>query len=172
MSRVGLLCHIIIRFLIFQGIFVLFSVAATPLVLQTVYGVSISLHLTALVIPTFFLIVALTNLSNSISLWLNNAVLLLYSAMCNQHMVVLIKLTGFPGGSVVKDLPVNAGDTRVAGWIHGLGRSPAAGNGSLRVPWRIPMDRGASGLQSMGVPSGDGLSTQSILNSSCLLSAH
>ena len=36
----------------------------------------------------------------------------------------------FPGGSVVKDLPVNAGDTRVAGWIPGSGRSPAAGNGN------------------------------------------
>ena len=27
---------------------------------------------------------------------------------------------GFPGGSVVKDLPANAGDV---GWIPGLGRS-------------------------------------------------
>ena len=37
---------------------------------------------------------------------------------------------GFPGGSVVKDLPVNAGDTRDAGWIPGSGGSPAAGNGN------------------------------------------
>ena len=37
---------------------------------------------------------------------------------------------GFPGGSVVKDPPVNAGDTRDAGWIPGSGGSPAAGNGN------------------------------------------
>ena len=34
---------------------------------------------------------------------------------------------GFPGGSVVKNLPVNAGDS---GSIPGLGRSPAEGNGN------------------------------------------
>ena len=33
---------------------------------------------------------------------------------------------GFPGGSVVKNLPVNAGDS---GLIPGLGRSPGEGNG-------------------------------------------
>ena len=35
----------------------------------------------------------------------------------------------FPGGSVVKNLPVNAGDARDAGLIPGLGRSPEVGNG-------------------------------------------
>ena len=35
---------------------------------------------------------------------------------------------GFPGGSVVKNLPTNAGD---AGLISGLGRSPEGGNGNL-----------------------------------------
>ena len=34
--------------------------------------------------------------------------------------------TGFPGGSVVKNPPANAGD---AGSIPGLGRSPGEGNG-------------------------------------------
>ena len=33
---------------------------------------------------------------------------------------------GFPGGSVVKNLPANAGDV---GSIPGLGRSPGVGNG-------------------------------------------
>ena len=37
---------------------------------------------------------------------------------------------GFPGGSVVKNLPANAGDTREAGSISGLGRSPAEENGN------------------------------------------
>ena len=32
----------------------------------------------------------------------------------------------FPGGSVVRNLPANAGDMD---WIHGLGRSPGEGNG-------------------------------------------
>ena len=36
----------------------------------------------------------------------------------------------FPSGSVVKTLPVNAGDTGHAGLIPGLGRSPGIGNGN------------------------------------------
>ena len=35
--------------------------------------------------------------------------------------------TGFPGGSVLKNLPANAGD---AGSIPGPGRSPGGGNGN------------------------------------------
>ena len=50
--------------------------------------------------------------------------------------------SGFPGDSVVKNLPVNAGDT---GSIPGLGRSSREGNGN---PLQCshggnPMDRGA-----------------------------
>ena len=33
-------------------------------------------------------------------------------------------LQGFPGGSVVKNLPANAGDAGYLGSIPGLGRSP------------------------------------------------
>ena len=36
----------------------------------------------------------------------------------------------FPGGAVVNNLPANAGDTREAGLIPGLGRSPGLGNGN------------------------------------------
>ena len=36
---------------------------------------------------------------------------------------------GFPSGSVVKNLPANAGDTGDAGLIPGLGRSPGEENG-------------------------------------------
>ena len=52
------------------------------------------------------------------------------------------KNTGFPGGSVVKNLPVNAGDK---GLIPGLGRSPGEGNGNpLQYSCQgNPMDRGA-----------------------------
>ena len=38
---------------------------------------------------------------------------------------VYVFLLGFPSGSVVKNLPVNAAD---AGWIPGSGRSPGGGN--------------------------------------------
>ena len=42
----------------------------------------------------------------------------------------LVKLSqGFPGDSVVKDLPANAGD---ADSIPGSGRSPGVGNGNPR----------------------------------------
>ena len=37
---------------------------------------------------------------------------------------------GFPGGTVVKNLPANAGDTRDAGLIPGSGRFPGEGNGN------------------------------------------
>ena len=35
----------------------------------------------------------------------------------------MINISGFPGGSVVKNLPANTGDPRDAGSIPGLGRS-------------------------------------------------
>ena len=42
---------------------------------------------------------------------------------------------GFPGGSVVKNLPVNAGDTGNSGLIPGSGRSPGEDNGNpLQFP--------------------------------------
>ena len=37
---------------------------------------------------------------------------------------------GFPGCSVVKNLPANAGDTGNVGSVPGLGRSPGVGNGN------------------------------------------
>ena len=48
---------------------------------------------------------------------------------------------GFPGGSVVKNLPANAGDV---GSIPGLGRSPGEENSNpLQYSClEIPMDRG------------------------------
>ena len=48
---------------------------------------------------------------------------------------------GFPGGSAVKNPPVNVGNVRDAGLIPGLGRSPGEGNGNplqyscLEIPW-------------------------------------
>ena len=38
---------------------------------------------------------------------------------------------GFPGGSLVKNPPANAGRARDAGLILGLGRSPGGGNDNL-----------------------------------------
>ena len=57
--------------------------------------------------------------------------------------------TSFPGGTVLKNPPANAGD---ASLIPGLGRPPGVGNGNLLFCSCLenPMDRGASGLQSMG----------------------
>ena len=53
--------------------------------------------------------------------------------------------SGFPGGTVVKNLLINAGDERDSGSIPGSGRSPEEGNG---YPLQYsclgnPMDRGA-----------------------------
>ena len=61
------------------------------------------------------------------------------------------KLTGFPGGSVVKNLPANAGDTEDAVSIPGSGRFSGGGNGNplqyscLKIPWT----EGSGVLQSM-----------------------
>jgi len=51
-------------------------------------------------------------------------------------------ILGFPGGTVVKNLPANAGD---AGSIPRLGLSPGIGNGNLLQCSCLenPMDRGA-----------------------------
>ena len=52
---------------------------------------------------------------------------------------------GFPGGAVVKNPPVNAGDARGMGSIPGLGRSLGGGNGNpLQYSClENSMDRGA-----------------------------
>ena len=54
----------------------------------------------------------------------------------------LMYLLGFPGSSVLKNTPANAGDM---GLISGLGRIPGEGNGNtLQYSWlRNPMDREA-----------------------------
>ena len=59
-------------------------------------------------------------------------------------------LHGFPGGSVVKNLSANAGDTRL---IPVWGRSPGEGNGNpLQYSClENPMDREHGRLQSLGV---------------------
>ena len=50
---------------------------------------------------------------------------------------------GFPGGSVVKNPPANAGDTIDEGSIPGLGRPPGTGNGNpLQYCLENPMDLG------------------------------
>ena len=52
---------------------------------------------------------------------------------------------GFPGGSVVKNLPANAGDVGDVGLISGWGRSPGGGIGNPLQYSLLenPMDRGA-----------------------------
>ena len=55
------------------------------------------------------------------------------------------KTKDFPGGSVVKNLPANAGDAKHMGSVPGLERSPGGGHG---YPLQYsclenPMDRGA-----------------------------
>ena len=57
---------------------------------------------------------------------------------------------GFPGGSVVRNLPANAGDV---GLIPGLGRSPGEGNGNLLQYSCLgnPVDRGAWWVTVHGV---------------------
>ena len=65
------------------------------------------------------------------------------AAMCQELKSIAINLNlGFPGGSVVKNLLVNPGDS---GSIPGLRRSPREGNGNPLQYSCLgnPMDRGA-----------------------------
>ena len=59
----------------------------------------------------------------------------------NYKKINICVCDSFPGGSVVKNLPANAGDM---GSISGLGRSPGKGNGNpLKYSFlENPMDRG------------------------------
>ena len=54
-----------------------------------------------------------------------------------------LSIAGFPGGTVVRNLPTNAGDSRDAGSIPGLERSPGIRNGNLLQYSCLenPMDR-------------------------------
>ena len=56
------------------------------------------------------------------------------------------------GGSVVKNSPVNAGDTGDPGLIPGLGRSPGGGHGDPLQDSCLenPLAEDPGGLQSMG----------------------
>ena len=59
---------------------------------------------------------------------------------------------GFPGGSVVKNPPANAGDV---GLTSGSGRSPGEGNGNplqVFLPGKSHGQRSLAGYKSMGLP--------------------
>ena len=60
-------------------------------------------------------------------------------------MMHVMHIRSFPGCSVVKNPPANAGDTRDMGSIPGSGSSPEVGNGNpLQYSClEIPMDREA-----------------------------
>ena len=60
-------------------------------------------------------------------------------------MVLIVKNMGFPGGSVVKNTPVNVGDIGDVVLIPGSGRSPGEGNGNPPQYFCLgnPMNRGA-----------------------------
>ena len=59
----------------------------------------------------------------------------------------------FPGGSVVKNMPANAGDTREVGSIPGLGRFPGGGMATHSSILEIALTEEPGKLQSMGSQS-------------------
>ena len=65
----------------------------------------------------------------------------------------------FPGGSVVKNLPANAGDVSL---IPGSGRSPGEGNGNPLqfLAWEIPWTEEPGSLQSKITRVGQDLATK------------
>ena len=79
--------------------------------------------------------------------------------MCAGIWTCSLNTGGFPGGSVVKNLPVNEGDAGDPGLIPGLGRPPGEGNGTpLSIPvWKIPWTEESGGLQAVGSQSQMGM---------------
>ena len=65
------------------------------------------------------------------------------------YCVLMGKELGFPGGSVVKNTPANAGDTSsIPGWENPLDRGMATPSS---IPaWKIPWTEEPGGLQFMG----------------------
>ena len=64
--------------------------------------------------------------------------------------LIFIGVQGFPGGSAVKNLPANAGDTSL---IPESGRSPGEGSGNRilqLLAWKTPWTEAPGRLQSMG----------------------
>ena len=70
------------------------------------------------------------------------SILNVWNEICTK---VTLKKQGFPGGSVVKNMPVNTGAAGDMGLIPELGRSPGEGNSNpLQYSCQVnPMDRGA-----------------------------
>ena len=68
-----------------------------------------------------------------------------YCSQIDNFSVWIAALMNFPDGSVVKNLPANARDTRDMGSVPGLGRSSGGGKGNpLRYSClENSMDRGA-----------------------------
>ena len=65
----------------------------------------------------------------------------------------IYNIRGFPGGTVVKNQPANAGDLRALASVPGLGRCPGEGNGNpLQYSClENPMDIGAWWATAHGV---------------------
>ena len=78
-------------------------------------------------------------------------------------------LKGFPDGTVVKNLPANAGDSGDTGSIPGSGRSPREGNGNpLQYSCLgIPVDRGAWRAIVLGVAKSQTQLSTHILTHPC-----
>ena len=70
----------------------------------------------------------------------------------HQHEKISVKLDMLPGGSVVKNLPANAGDTEDASSILGSGRSLGEGIAmhSNVLSWNSPWTEEPGELQSVG----------------------
>ena len=70
------------------------------------------------------------------------------------YVIIYIRnLNGFPGDSLVKNPPDDAGDARDMGSIPGSDRSPGRGNGNplQYFTGKIPWTEEPGGLQSMGL---------------------
>ena len=81
----------------------------------------------------------------SLSLAFKNLIMICVGLICGGCFVwgSLTLVRGFPGGSVVENLPASA--------VPALGRCPVGGNGNSSIlAWKIPWTEEPCGLQSVG----------------------
>ena len=118
----------------FWGTAILFSTAVALFYIPTSDAHGFQLLSTPLLMRLFFPFLfsfLLFSSSLSLSFFLSTVILITMKWYLIVIFIFIFLRSGFPGGSVVKNPPANAGDAGVMGLIPGSGRCPRVGNSNL-----------------------------------------
>ena len=152
----------------FWGTAILFSTAVALFYIPTSDAHGFQLLSTPLLMRLFFPFLfsfLLFSSSLSLSFFLSTVILITMKWYLIVIFIFIFLRSGFPGGSVVKNPPANAGDAGVMGLIPGSGRCPGVGNSNLLQYSCLEnsLDRGVWwATQSMESYTTEQLSTQGL----------